>query len=120
MFKELSNLASMMKQAQNLSGQMHQVQAALRERRVEGSAGGGLVRAEANGLGEILRIRLDPMLTDKGDREMIEDLTPAAVNDALEKAKQVNAQVMQDMFRDAQIPGMDEALSRLSGEDPQQ
>ena len=41
-----------------------------------------MVQAECNGLGELLSLRIDPDLFGKGDREMIEDLVPAAVNDA--------------------------------------
>ncbi len=81
----LANIASLVKQAQEMGGKMQQIAETLKTRRAEGSAGGGLVTVEVNGLGEMLRLSIDPSLA--GDREMIEDLVPAAVNQAQVKAK---------------------------------
>ncbi len=83
MFKGLGNLAnisSLIKQAQQMSGKLQQVNEELKTRRVEGGAGGGMVTVEVNGIGEVIRCRIDPSLVSGGDRELIEDLLPAAVN----------------------------------------
>lgn len=118
MFKGLGNLAnlgSMLKQAQQLGGKLSDLSESLKTRRVEGQAGGGLVSVEANGIGEILRCRIDPSLVAAGDREMIEDLLPGAVNQALEKSKQLHAEAMKAMAADFDVPGLRGMLAQLSG-----
>ena len=59
---------------------------ALREIKVEGSAGGGMVRVVMNGNFELNEVKIDPTVVDKEDIEMLEDLVLAAVNDAKVKA----------------------------------
>ena len=89
-FKGLGNLANigaLLKQAQEMGGKMQAIQEELKTKRATGAAGGGLVEVEVNGLGEALAVRIDPSLIEKNDREMIEDLLPAAFNAAQQKAK---------------------------------
>lgn len=117
MFKQLGNIASLMKQAQQISGRMHEVNDQLRSQRVEGAAGGGMVKVEANGLGEVLRVVIEPGLVERGDREMIEDLLPAAINDAAAKAKQLHAESMKSLTSDMNVPGLNEALDKITGGD---
>ena len=122
MFKGLGNLAnlgSLLKQAQQLGGKLAQVTEDLKLRRVEGSSGGGLVTVEANGAGEVLRCRIDPSLVGSGDRELIEDLLPAAINQALAKSKQLHAEAMQSMTEGMDIPGLGSMLAQLSGGEPE-
>ena len=98
MFKGLGNLANipaLMKQAQEMGTKMQALGEELKTKRATGSAGGGLVEVEVNGLGEVLAVRIDPSLVAKQDREMIEDLLPAAFNAAAQKAKQLHAEAMQ-------------------------
>ena len=82
MFKGLANLGALLKQAQQIGGQMGQITEEMRKRRVTGTAGGGMVEVEVNGLMEVLRCRIDPQLSAQNDRELIEDLVVAAVNQA--------------------------------------
>jgi DNA-binding YbaB/EbfC family protein len=91
---------------------MQNVSEALKLERVTGSAGAGFIEVEANGLGEILAVRIDPTLMEKGDRELIEDLLPAAINAAQQKAKGLHAEKMQALTGGLQIPGID--LSALN------
>ena len=114
-FGNLANLPALMKQAQEMSGRMQALQQELRGKRASGSAGGGLVEVEVNGLAEVLAVRIDPSLVEKGEREMIEDLLPAAFNAAQQKAKQMHAEAMQSLTGD--MPGIQEALSQLTGGD---
>ena len=114
MFKNLASLGSLMKQAQQMGSKLQELNGRLKTQRVVGASGGGLIEAEANGVGELLAVRIDPSLIAKGDREMIEDLIPAAVNQALAKARQLHAQAMQEMTGGLNLPGLDEALSSLS------
>ena len=113
----LANLGSMLKQAQQVGSRLQEISAQLRTKRAVGTSGAGLVEVEVNGLGEVLHVRIDPDLFAKGDREMIEDLIPAAANQAQEKAKQLHAQAMQGLAAGMDIPGLGEALANLSGGD---
>lgn len=115
MFKGIANIASLMRQAQEMGGKMQESQQLLKSQRVTGTAGGGLVEVEMNGLGEMLKLRIDPSLMENADREMIEDLIPAAVNQAQAKAKQLHVESMQSMTEGLNLPGLDEALSQFTG-----
>jgi DNA-binding YbaB/EbfC family protein len=112
MLKGLGNLASVLKQAQQMGGKMQQIAETLKTKRAQGSAGGGLVTVEANGLGELLRCTIDPSLA--GDREMIEDLVPTAVNQAQAKAKQLYADEMKELAGGVDMPALNDVLSQLS------
>ena len=115
MFKELSGLGSLLKQAQAMSGRMQEVAEQLRNRRATGSAGGGMVEIEVNGLVEVLRCKIDPGLFAQGDRELLEDLVAAAVNDASTKAKALHAEAMRSVTGGLNVPGLDQALGKLLG-----
>ncbi len=120
MFKQLGqlgNLASLMKQAQQMTSRMQQLNDELRGQRVEGSSGGGMVRVEANGTGEVLKVSLDPDLVARGDQEMLEDLLPAAINDAQAQAKQLHADAMKSITSGMDVPGLDEAIGNITGGD---
>jgi nucleoid-associated protein EbfC len=118
-FKSLGNLTSLpglLKQAQEVSGKMQALQQELRSKRATGSAGGGLVEVDVNGLAEVLAVRIDPSLVEKGERELIEDLLPGAFNSAQQRAKQLHAEAMQSLA--GGIPGFQDALSQLMGDTP--
>src|SRR5919106_6981755 len=105
-----------MKQAQEMGGRMQAMQDELRTKRATGAAGGGLVEVDVNGLAEVLAVRIDPSLVEKGEREMIEDLLPAAFNAAQQKAKQLHAEAMQSFT--GGLPGLQEALAQFTGQAP--
>jgi DNA-binding YbaB/EbfC family protein len=115
MFKGLSNLASLLKHAQQIGGRMGQLTEMMKNRRVMGSAGGGMVEVEVNGLMEVLRCRIDPQLFAGGDREMLEDLVLAAVNQAIAKGKQMHADTVREMTGGFSLPGLQEALEKFTG-----
>jgi len=92
---------------------MKEVNDRLRGERVSGSAGGGMVEVEANGLGEILRIRIDPALIERGERDMIETLAPAAINQAITRAKQAHADALKSLAGDLDLPGVSDAISQF-------
>ena len=123
MFKGLGNLANLgnlMKQAQEMGGKMEQLSEQLKTERVVGSAGAGMVEVEANGLGEALAVRIDPSLFEKQDRELVEDLLPAAINAAQQKARQLHAEKMQAITGDLNLPGLGEAMQQLGDPPPSQ
>lgn len=113
MFKEIANLASLLKSAGELRQKMEGIADQLRAERVTGSAGGGMIEVTANGLGEILQVKIEPALTDRGEREMIEDLLPAAINQAQARAKELHLQSTRAAAEGLSLPGLDEALSKF-------
>jgi nucleoid-associated protein EbfC len=115
MFKGLTNFASMLRQAQQVSGKMQALNERLKSERVTAATGGGMVEVEVNGLGEILRVKIDPALVARGEREMIEDLLPAAINQAVAKAKELHVEGVKAMTADMDLPGLGAALDQLTG-----
>jgi len=108
-----------MKQAQEMGEKMQHVNAELKLERVTGNAGAGFVEVEANGLGEVLAVRIEPTLVEKQDRELIEDLLPAAINAAQQKAKQLHAEKVKALTGGIQLPGIDLAAFNESLSPPE-
>lgn len=115
MFRGIGNIASMLRQAQNLGSQMPAIAEKLKTQRVGGSAGGDMVRVTANGLGTVLKIEIDELLKEKNEWEMVESLLPVAVNDALGKAKALHVEAMQELTGDLPLAGLDDMLKQLTG-----
>jgi DNA-binding YbaB/EbfC family protein len=92
----MKNLGNMLKQAQELQAKMADMQAKLSDVELDGSAGGGMVTVTLNGKGEVRRVKIDPVLADPQEVEILEDLLVAAFNDA--KAK-VEVYVQEEMGR---------------------
>lgn len=80
------NMQQLLKQAQKMQQDMARVQAELANITVEGSAGGGMVKVVANCQNQVLEVNIEPEVIDSEDKEMLEDLIVAAVNQALENA----------------------------------
>jgi len=75
-----------------------------------------MVEVEVNGLMEVLRCRIDPTLVTQNDRELLEDLVVAAVNQAISKGKQMHADKVRDLTGGLPLPGaFQEALAKFSG-----
>lgn len=89
------NMADLFKKAQKMQEEMNRVQESLEEMTVEGAAGGGVVTATVNGKLKLLSVQIDPEVIQSDDKEMLEDLITAAVNQALEKAQELAQQEMQ-------------------------
>jgi DNA-binding YbaB/EbfC family protein len=98
---------------QDMGGKMEEINARLMAERVHGSAGGEMVTVEANGLGQILKVTIDPAIQTSGDWEMAQDLLPAAINDATTKAKQLHVTAMQELTGGFDIPGLGDALNKM-------
>ena len=113
MFKGLGQIASFMKQANELQGRMKEMNENLRRMKIEGSAGGGMVTVEINGQQQVLGCRIEKSLFESGDREMVEDLVTAAVNQAIEKSKQQTAEEMRKLAGGIDVPGLNDTLSQL-------
>ena len=72
----------------------------------------------ANGVGEILNVRIDATLIERRDKDMIEDLLPAAVTQARVKSRELHADAMQAMTAEMNVPGLDQALQEMSNQPP--
>ena len=119
MFEKLTTLRSLLKQASQIGGQMQELTEKLKQRRVTGASGGGMVEIEVNGLMEVLHCSIDQTLVDQGDRELLEDLVAAAVNQAINKGKQLHADAMKEVTGGLEIPGVQEALAKLIDTPPE-
>ncbi len=86
---KLGNMQDMLKQAQKVKEQIEKLQAETGEKTVEASAGGGMVTAVAKAKGEIVSIKIEPEIIKEGDIEMVQDLVIAAVNEALNRGKEI-------------------------------
>jgi DNA-binding YbaB/EbfC family protein len=82
----MADIMKILQQAQQMQGRLQEIQDELQKRTVVGSAGGGMVSAEADGKGELRKIRIDASVVDPNDVEMLEDLVMVAVSDAQKKA----------------------------------
>jgi DNA-binding YbaB/EbfC family protein len=85
---------NMMKQVQQMQEDMVAAQAALAETTVDGTAGGGMVKATVTGTGDLLAIELSPEVVDPDDIEMLQDLVVAAVADASRAAQALQSERM--------------------------
>ncbi len=97
------NLAKM---AQQMQAEMLRVQAELERMRVEGSAGGGAVKAVVTGKLELVSLVIQPEVVDPDDVEMLQDLVVAAVSEALESARRTQEQKMAAVTGGMRIPGL--------------
>ena len=88
------NMANQFGMLQKMQKEMEAVQERLEEMTVEGSSGGGMVSAVANGKQKLVSIKLDPEVVDPEDREMLEDLIAAAINQALDKSREMSQEEM--------------------------
>ena len=95
-----------MKQAQKLQAEMAKVQEEAKSKTVEAAAGGGMVKAVANGAGEIVSIKIDPEVVNPDDVEMLEDLIVAASNEALRRAQEMVQSEMSRLTGGLKLPGM--------------
>ena len=100
------NMGKMVKQMQKLQAEMARVQEGLGEARVEASAGGGVVRAVANGHGELVSITIDPAAVDPADVGLLQDLVLAAVNEAQRNARAMSDDRMKALTGDLRLPGL--------------
>ncbi len=96
------NIKQLMKQAQQMQDQMQRQMTSIR---VEGTAGGGMVKAEMSGNKELLSITIDKEAVDPEDVEMLQDLVKAAVNEAARKVDEEMQSSMGAMTGGMKIPG---------------
>jgi nucleoid-associated protein EbfC len=92
----------MLRQVQQMQGRMEKLQKELETETVEASAGGGAVTVVASGTQKIVSVRIDPDAA--GDAEMLQDLVLAAVNEALERSKEMASEKMSALTSGLGLP----------------
>ncbi|MGE5654331.1 MAG: YbaB/EbfC family nucleoid-associated protein [Bacillota bacterium] len=104
------NMQNMIRQAQKIQQKMQEemarVEAELKEKTVEASAGGGVVSVVVSGSKEVKTITLKPEVVDPDDIEMLQDLILAAVNEGLRKAEEMAAAEMKKVTGNIKMPGL--------------
>jgi len=95
-----------MKQAQKLQADMERLQEELGSQTVEGTAGGGMVKAVVTGKQEVVSIEIEKEVVDPEDVEMLQDLVTAAVNEALRKSRDMMTEQMTKLTGGINIPGL--------------
>ncbi|MFD1708123.1 YbaB/EbfC family nucleoid-associated protein [Siminovitchia sediminis] len=101
----MGNMQGMMKQMQKMQKKMAQAQEELGEKKVEGTAGGGMVKVIVSGHKEVLEVQIDEEVVDPEDIEMLQDLVLTATNDALKKAEELTSQTMGQFTKGLNLPG---------------
>jgi nucleoid-associated protein EbfC len=104
--KGIPNMGQIMKQAQQFQAKMAKLQEEVGDRTVQASSGGGMVTVTANGRQEIIAISIEPEVIDPDDREMLQDLVMAAVNDGLNKAKEMMSEEMGKLTQGMNLPNI--------------
>jgi DNA-binding YbaB/EbfC family protein len=95
-------IGNIMKQAQKMQEEMQKQQAEMANMEVTGESGGGMVKVTVNGKHEARRVEIDETLMD--DREMLEDLISAAINDATHRIESKTQEQMSEMMGGLNLP----------------
>jgi DNA-binding YbaB/EbfC family protein len=99
-----NQLAGLMKQAQQMQDNLKKAQEQLASVEVEGQSGAGLVKVVITCRNDVKRVTIDPSVMADGDKEMLEDLVVAAMNDALRRAEQTASERMSGLTAGLPLP----------------
>jgi nucleoid-associated protein EbfC len=100
----MGNMQNMMKQMQKMQKKMAEAQEELGEKKIEGSAGGGMVTVIVTGHKEVVDVIIKPEAVDPDDIEMLQDLVLAATNDALKKVEELTNSTMGQFTKGMNLP----------------
>ena len=99
-------MGNLLKQAQEMQSRISKIQEELGQKTVEGSSGGGMVQVTVNGQFNLSGVKIDPTVINSTEKEMLEDLVLAAVNDGMRKARDMVATEMSKVTGGFKIPGL--------------
>jgi DNA-binding YbaB/EbfC family protein len=99
-------MGNLQRMAQQMQQEMQRIDGELRDAHVDGSAGGGVVKAVVTGKQELVSVAIDPSAVDPADVEMLQDLIVAAVNDALRASRDMAEAKMAAVTGGLRIPGL--------------
>lgn len=100
------NMANLQRLQQQMMQELARIQEELRIATVDGTAGGGVVKATATGEQKLVSVTIDPLAVDPADVEMLQDLIVAAVNEAMTASKQLAESKMSALTGGLRLPGM--------------
>jgi len=100
------SMANLYRMAQQMQQEIVRVQSELESATVEGTAGGGAVKATVTGRQELVSLAIDPGAVDAADVEMLQDLVVAAVNDGLRASRELAESKMAAVTGGLRLPGM--------------
>ena len=96
----------LMKQAKVMQKKMEEMKEELAQKEIKVSSGGGMIEITVNGQQEIKEIKIEPDVIDANEKEMLEDLLLAAVNEALRQSKELATQEMSKLTGGVNVPGL--------------
>ena len=99
-------MANLQRMAQQMQQEMARVQDELGRATIDGSAGGGVVKATVTGKQELVSVTIDPAAVDPADLEMLQDLVVAAINDALTGSRRLAEEKLAAVTGGLRLPGM--------------
>lgn len=102
----IGEMGNLLKQAQEMQARMAKIQEELGQKTVQGSAGGGMVQVTVNGQFNLTAIQIEPSVIKAEERDMLEDLILAAVNDGIRKARDMASAEMAKLTGGFKIPGL--------------
>ncbi|MBI5186199.1 MAG: YbaB/EbfC family nucleoid-associated protein [Nitrospinae bacterium] len=102
----MKGLGNIMQQAQKMQARLLEINKEMEKKTEEASAGGGMVKAVANGKGELVSVLIEKEIINADEKEMLEDLVLAAVNEALRKVQSMKEEEMKKLTGGMKIPGM--------------
>ena len=100
----MADMMKILQQAQQMQGQLQKIQDELSQRTVTAAAGGGMVTVEADGKGQLRKVKIDPSVVNPADVEMLEDLVLVAVTEAQKKAAAVAQEEMGKLTGGMNLP----------------
>ena len=106
MAQGIGGMGNLLKQAQEMQARISKIQEELAQKTVEGSSGGGMVQITVNGQLAVTAIKVDATVVNPEEKEMLEDLIMAAVNDGMRKAREMISNEMSKVTGGFKIPGL--------------
>jgi DNA-binding YbaB/EbfC family protein len=106
MAQGFGGMGDLLKQAQEMQARIAQIQEELGQKTVSGSAGGGMVQVTVNGKFNLSAVKIEPAVINAAEKDMLEDLILAAVNDAMRKAREMVSNEMSKITGGFKIPGL--------------
>ena len=102
----IGGMGNLLKQAQEMQARMAKIQEELGQKTVQGSAGGGMVQVTVNGQFNLTEVKIEASVINADEKEMLEDLLLAAVNDGMRKARDLVSTEMSKITGGFKIPGL--------------
>jgi len=106
MAQGIGGMGNLLKQAQEMQARISKIQEELAQKTVEGSSGGGMVKVTVSGQLAVTAVKIDSTVINAEEKDMLEDLILAAVNDAMRKARDMASNEMSKVTGGFKIPGL--------------